>query len=80
MKGLSVCAQKINQRFDQLCSREEGKYRASREALPSNNSWISGSTSLQKGLLSPGIGSPGRWLSDHPWMCLKTIWMWCSGT
>ena len=19
-----------------------------------------------------------RWLSHHPWMCLKTIWMWCS--
>jgi len=42
--------------------------------------WISGRTSLQKGLLSPGIGSPGRWLSHHPWMCLKTVWMWCSGT
>ena len=41
--------------------------------------WISGK-SLQKGLLSPGIGSPGRWLSHHPWMCLKTVWMWCSGT
>ena len=37
-------------------------------------------TSLQKGLLSTGIGSPGRWLSHHPWMCLKTVWMWCSGT
>ena len=24
--------------------------------------------------------SPGRWLSHHPWMCSKTIWMWCSGT
>ena len=42
--------------------------------------WISGETSLQKGLLSTGIGSPGRWLSYHPWMCLKTIWMWYSGT
>ena len=41
--------------------------------------WISGNTSLQKGLLSTGIGSPGRWLSHHPWMCLKTVWMWCSG-
>ena len=19
-------------------------------------------------------------LSHHPWMCLETIWMWCSGT
>ena len=37
-------------------------------------------TSLQKGLLSTGIGSPGRWLSHHPWMCLKTVWMWFSGT
>ena len=37
-------------------------------------------TSLQKGWLSTGIGSPGRWLSHHPWMCLKTVWMWCSGT
>ena len=34
-------------------------------------------TSLQKGLLSTGIGSPGRWLSHHPWMCLRAIWMWC---
>jgi len=42
--------------------------------------WISGNTSLQKGLLSTGMGSPGRRLSHHPWMCLKTIWMWCSGT
>jgi len=23
-------------------------------------------------LLSTGIGSPGRWLSHHPWVCLKT--------
>ena len=30
--------------------------------------------------LRTGIGSPGRWLSHHPWMCLKTVWMWCSGT
>ena len=28
--------------------------------------WISGKTSLQKGLLSTGIGSPGRRLSHHP--------------
>jgi len=40
---------------------------------------LSGNTSLQKGLLSTGMGSPGRWLSHHPWMCLKTAWMWCSG-
>ena len=25
-------------------------------------------------------GLPRGWLSHHPWMCLKTIWMWCSGT
>ena len=42
--------------------------------------WISGNTSLDKGWLSTGIGSPGRWLSHHPWMCLTTVWMWCSGT
>ena len=42
--------------------------------------WISGNASLQKGLLSTGIGSPGGWLSHHPWMCLKTVWMWRSGT
>jgi len=41
--------------------------------------WISGNTSLQKGLLSAGIGYQGRWLSYHPWMCLKTVLMWCSG-
>ena len=41
--------------------------------------WISGNISLQKGLLSTGIGSPLRWLSHHPWMCLKTVWKWCSG-
>ena len=28
--------------------------------------WISGKASLQKGLLSTGIGSSGRWLSHHP--------------
>ena len=37
-------------------------------------------TSLQKGLLSTGMGCPGRWLGQHPWMCLTTLWMWCSGT
>ena len=42
--------------------------------------WQPGKTLLQKGLLSTGIGSPGRWLSHHPWMCLKTVWLWCSGT
>jgi len=45
-----------------------------------SSGWISENISLQKGWLSTGIGSPGRWLSHHPWMCLKTIWMWCSGT
>ena len=28
--------------------------------------WISGRTSLQKGLLSTGMGSLGGWLSHHP--------------
>ena len=28
--------------------------------------WVSQKTSLQEGLLSTGIGSPGKWLSDHP--------------
>ena len=23
---------------------------------------------------------PREWLSHHPWMCLTTVWMWCSGT
>ena len=22
---------------------------------------------------------PREWLSHHPWMCLTTVWMWCSG-
>jgi len=35
--------------------------------------WIIGNTSLQKGLLSTGIGCPGRWLSHHHWMCLKAF-------
>ena len=30
-----------------------------------------------EGLLSTGIGFPGRWLNLHPWMLLKTVWMWC---
>ena len=30
-------------------------------------------TSLQKGWLSTGIGSPGRWLSHHLWMCLIIV-------
>jgi len=42
--------------------------------------WILWKTSLQKGLLSTGIGTPGMWLSHHPWTCLKTVWMWCSET
>jgi len=25
-------------------------------------------------------GLPREVLSHHPWMCLKSIWMWCSGT
>ena len=25
-------------------------------------------------------GLPGRWLSHHPCMYLRTVWMWCSGT
>jgi len=41
---------------------------------------ISGKISLQKRLLSTGIGSPERWVSHHPYMCLKSIWIWCSGT
>ena len=28
--------------------------------------WITGNTSLQEGLLSTGMVSPGRWLSHHP--------------
>jgi len=35
--------------------------------------WISGKTSLQKGLLSTAIGSPGRWLSHHPWMIQQRV-------
>ena len=27
--------------------------------------WMSGKTSLQKGWLSTGVDSPGRWLSQH---------------
>ena len=23
-------------------------------------------------------GLPGRWLSHHPWMCLRAVWMRCS--
>jgi len=42
--------------------------------------WMLGNSSLQKGWLNTEIGSPGRWLSHQPWMCLKSIWMWCSGT
>ena len=36
---------------------------------------ISGKTSLQVKWLSTAIGSPARWLSRHPWMCLKSIWI-----
>ena len=32
--------------------------------------WTLGSTSLQKGWLNTGIGSPRRWLNHHPWMYL----------
>ena len=23
---------------------------------------------------------PREVVDNHPWMCLKTVWMWCSGT
>ena len=26
-------------------------------------------------VLFTGIGSPGRWLSHRPWMCLRAVWM-----
>jgi len=35
--------------------------------------WVSGKTCLQKGLLSPGIGSPGRWLSHISGCVQKTF-------
>jgi len=41
--------------------------------------WISGK-SLQKGLLSIGIGPAGGWLSHHLRICLKTDCMWYSAT
>ena len=57
---------------------EQGETASSRTTVSLGS--ILGKTSVLKGLLSTGIGCPGRWLSPHPWMCLKTIWMWCSGT
>ena len=33
---------------------------------PLNSSALLGKTSLQKGLLSTAVGSPGRWLCHHP--------------
>ena len=62
--------------FSLVTGRGEMASSCDREGLV----WMSGKTSLQKKLLSTGIGSPGRWLNHHPWMCLKTVWMWCSGT
>ena len=34
--------------------------------------WMLVNTSLQKGWLNTGIGSPGRWLSHHSWMRFKS--------
>ena len=62
--------------FSLVTGQGEMALRCSRISL----GWISGNTTLQKGLLSTGIGSPRRWLSHHPWMCLKIVLMWCSGT
>ena len=62
--------------FSLVTGRGEMASSSTREGL----GWISGKTSLQKGLLSTAIGSSGRWWSHHPWMCLKTVWMWCSAT
>ena len=40
-------------------------------------------TSVQKGHGGAGAGLnqvSTRWLSHHPWMCLRAVQMWCSGT
>ncbi|KAK4830495.1 hypothetical protein QYF61_011408 [Mycteria americana] len=42
--------------------------------------WILGKAFSPKGLLSIGTGCPGKWLSHHPWGCLKDVLMWCLGT
>jgi len=38
-----------------------------------------GKTSLLKEWSDIGIGCPGRWLSPHPWRCLKNVWIWHFG-
>ena len=53
--------------FSLVTGRGEMASSCSRRGL----GWILGNAPLQKGLLSTGIGSPGRWLCHHPWMCLK---------
>ena len=49
-----------------LFSQVTGQGETASSCTRVNLSWISGKTSLQKGLLSTGIGSLGRWLSHHP--------------
>ena len=41
--------------------------------------WISGNTSLQKGLLSTGMGSPGRCLKTIPGCVSKPFWCGAQG-
>jgi len=54
--------------FSLLTGRREMASSCARGGL----GWITGNTSLLKGLLSTGMGCSGRWLSHHPWMCLTT--------
>lgn len=39
-----------------------------------NSSWLSGRISSLKGLLSIGMGCPGKWWCCHPWKCLRNDW------
>ena len=74
-KVLTVRAGLVSSHWWQVTGQGEMASSCTRVSL----GWISGKNSLKEGLLSTEIGSPGRWLSHHSWMCLKTFWMWCSG-
>jgi len=42
--------------------------------------WLVGKLASPKELSSIATVCPGMWLSDHPWIYLKDLEMWCLGT
>uniref|UniRef100_A0A8C2SME5 Gallinacin-8-like n=1 Tax=Coturnix japonica TaxID=93934 RepID=A0A8C2SME5_COTJA len=76
VKYLSKYTQRVSDRFQRFThmfittQNNEGE-------KSNNNNKKSFHENIYSGIT--GIGSPGRWLNHHLWMCLRAVWMWCSG-